>query len=354
MRHPRGPWRLLVLPLSDAEQRQYGKRLHVFGLPWKSHSLRASRGKKILSELRIACFLPAATEMVCDLGLIDNLVGVSHECDYPPEVKTKPVVVHCSLDLASLNLDQIDKAVSERVRAGQSVYAVDEVAIKKAAPNLIVTQDLCQVCAPSGNEATQALKSLVPQPDFLWQTPHSLETVLNDLILLGEKTGTRAKAERLAQQAMQRVSKIATKTEDLAPIKVFFMEWVDPIYCGGHWIPEMIHWAGGMDEISKPNVDSIRIPWEEIVRFNPEVLIVSPCGYGTQLSLQQAERLKALPDWKDLMAVKNNRVYAVDGNSYFARPGLRLVDGVEILAHLIHPELFPEKGPTGAFAQVPV
>lgn len=290
--------------------------------------------------------------MVCALGLTNSLVGVSHECDYPPQVKEKPVVVRCAMDLSSLNLDQIDKAVSERVGQGQSVYAVDEAALRKAAPNLIITQDLCQVCAPSGTEATQVFKTLLPQPDILWQTPHSFEDVLNDIILLGERTGTRDKAEKLAQQMMQRRVKVSVATESLTPVRVFFMEWVDPIYCGGHWIPEMLNWAGGKDILSKPNVDSVRIAWEEVVKWNPEVLIVSPCGYATKDSLKQAELLKSRPGWKELKAVQRGRVFAVDGNSYFARPSLRLADGVELLAHLLHPELFTWKGPADAFAKV--
>ena len=307
-----------------------------------------------MKQLRIASFFPSATEMVCDLGLCDLLVGVSHECDYPPEVKAKPVVVHCAMDLASLNLEQIDKAVSERVGQGGSVYAVDEVAIRRASPNLIVSQDLCQVCAPSGNEATQVLKSLVSKPEILWQTPHSFEDVLKDLLALGEKTGTEEKAGQLVKEARQRIEKVKAATAGLPEVKVFFMEWVDPVYCGGHWVPEMIGWAGGADEISKPNVDSVRIPWEEVVRYNPDVLVVSPCGFGTQDALKQAEQLESRPGWKGLSAVQKGRVFAVDGNSYFARPGLRLVTGVEILAHLFHPGSWAWKGPSNAFAPVPL
>ena len=242
-----------------------------------------------MNDLRIACFLPAATEMVCALGLTDKLVGISHECDYPPEVKGKPVVVRCAMDLASLNLDQIDKAVSERVGQGGSVYAVDEAAIRKVSPNLIVTQDLCQVCAPSGNEATQVLRSLVPTPNILWQAPHSFEDVLSDLLALGERTGTREKAGKLVEVARQRVAKVKKTVQVLPPVKVFFMEWVDPIYCGGHWVPEMMNWAGGVDEISKSGVDSVRIPWEDVRSFNPEVLVVAPCGFGASEALKQAE-----------------------------------------------------------------
>lgn len=309
--------------------------------------------KEFMKELRIASFLPSATEMVCALGLTDQLVGVSHECDFPPEVKGKTVVVRCAMDLASLNLTQIDKAVTERVAQGGSVYAVDEAAIRAVSPNLILTQDLCQVCAPSGNEATQALKSLNPKPEFISQTPHSLEDVYKDLLALGEKTGTRDKAEQLIHETRHRIERVRVLTAPLPKVKVFFMEWVDPIFCGGHWVPELIGWAGGVDDISKPNVDSVRIAWEEVLRLNPEVLVVSPCGYGTKDAVKQAEQLKSRPGWKDLAAVKKGRVYAVDANAYFARPGLRLALGLEILAHLLHPEACAWGGPVEAFAPVP-
>lgn len=301
--------------------------------------------------LRIASFLPAATEMVCALGLEENLVGVSHECGYPPQVKSKPIVVKCAMDLASLNLSQIDRAVSERVGQGGSVYAVDEAAIRQAAPTLIITQDLCQVCAPSGNEATQVLKSLDPKPDFLWQAPHSFADMLGDLKALGEKTGTADRAQRLAVSLRERVERIASRTKNLPPVKVFFMEWVDPIYCGGHWVPEMLRWAGGVDAISKAGVDSVRIAWEEVKRLDPEVLLVSPCGFGAKEALGQVERLESLPGWQGLQAVEKGKVYALDANSFFACPGPRLADGVELLAHLLHPELFAWKGPAGAFIQ---
>jgi len=304
--------------------------------------------------LRIASFLPAATEMVCALGLVDNLVGVSHECDYPPEVKGKPVVVKCAMDLASLNLEQIDKAVSERVGQGGSVYAVDEAAIREASPTLVVTQDLCQVCAPSGNEATQVLRSLVPPPEFLWQIPHTYEDMLKDLLALGEKTGTSDVAKKLVQEMRGRVEVINAFTQKLTPTRVFFMEWVDPLYCGGHWVPEMIEWAGGKDGVAQPGVDSVRIGWDRLLKWDPEVVIVAPCGFGTKRALEQAELLKSKPGWDQLAAVQAGRVYAVDANSYFARPGPRLADGVQLLAHLIHPELFSWQGPADAFAKVPL
>jgi iron complex transport system substrate-binding protein len=318
----------------------------------QGHPFFRRGGKQALTDVRIASFLPAATEMVCALGLADKLIGVSHECDYPPEAKGKPVVVRCVLDLASLSLEEVDRAVSRQLGEGKSLYAVDEKVLQALSPTLIVTQDLCQVCAPSGNEAVQVFKTLVPKPEILWQTPHSFEDVLNDLLSLGEKTGTRDKALELTGKMRKKVETVASLTAKMEPLRVFFMEWADPVYCGGHWIPEMLKWAGGKDSISKPGADSIRIPWDDVVQLDPEVLVIAPCGFKAQAAWDQAETLKSKPGWSRLAAVQKGRVFAVDANSYFARPGPRLAEGVELLAHLLHPELFQWNGPADAFKAV--
>lgn len=306
------------------------------------------------SQQRIASFLPSATEMICELGLYDNLVAVSHECNYPPQVKEKTVVVKSAVDYASMTLDEVDKTVSERVSQGKSLYVLDEKALQTLAPTLIVSQDLCKLCAASGNEVTQVLKSLKPKPEILWQTPHSLEDVLSDFLALGEKTGTEAKAQERVREARQRIEKVKALTEGLPKVRAFFMEWVDPIYCGGHWIPEMIGWAGGTDPIARPGVDSVRTAWEDVTAYDPDVLVVAPCGFDTKQAAQQVEQLKLRPGWKNLSAVKKNQVFAAAANAYFARPGLRLVTGVEILASLFHPEACPWNGPADAFAHIPL
>lgn len=303
-------------------------------------------------NFRIASFLPAATEMACALGLIKDLVGVSHECDFPPEVKQKPVVVRCAMDLSSLNLKEIDKAVSSRIGQGQSVYALDEKALQEAAPDLILTQDLCQVCAPSGNEASQVLQAMTPKPEILFQTPHSFEDILKDLLALGDRTGTRARAEELVENARKRIDQVVSITMKLPLVKVFFMEWVDPVYCGGHWVPEMLQWAGGKDDFGRPGADSVRVDWQEVTRYDPDVLFISPCGFNAEAARDQASALRSRPGWEGLSAVKNGRVFALDGNSYFARPALRLVEGVELLTHLIHPESIAWKGPANGFLKV--
>ncbi len=303
-----------------------------------------------MTELRIASFLPAATEMVYALGLGNQLVGRSHECDYPPEAVQKPVVVKCAMDLEKLGLAEIDVAVSERVGRGESVYAVDEAMIRATAPNLIITQDLCHVCAPSGNEITKVLASLSPKPEILWQTPHSFQDVLDAVVELGIKTGHEAKARQLVREAQAKVDSITLKTAALAyRPRVFFLEWVDPVYCGGHWIPSMIKWAGGRDDLAVSGADSVRMSWNDVLKWDPEFLVVAPCGFRTEQAWEQIRILKQKPGWSSITAVREGKVFAVNANAYFAKPGLRLAEGVELLAHLIHPELFSWSGPGDAF-----
>jgi len=305
-------------------------------------------------DLRIASFLPAATEMLCLLGLGDQVVGVTHECDYPPQVQTKPVLVDCALDLSGMTTRQIDDVVTARIRSGQSLYAVDEAKLRQAAPTLLITQNLCQVCGPSGNEVSQVLKTLSPAPDILWQTPKTFEEVLDAVHELGRRTGRLDAARDWVAAARERVARIAAQSaRHPRKTRVAFLEWVDPIYCGGHWIPQMLDWAGGHDRNSKPGTDSVRIPWEQVVESQPEVIIVSPCGFKTDKALEQAITLLDRPGWNDLPAVQQGKVFAVDANAYCARPGPRLVDGVELLAHLVHPDDVAWTGPADAYRHVP-
>jgi iron complex transport system substrate-binding protein len=306
-----------------------------------------------MKDLRIASFLPAATEMVYQLGLGEQLVGVTHECDYPPRAKTKPVLVDCALDLLGMTPEQIDEAVTLRMRSGKSLYKVDEEKLRQAAPNLLITQNLCQVCGPAGNEVSQVLKTLSPVPEILWQTPKSFEEILDAYQELGRRTGCLEAAREWIMAAREKIKNIAAKSAKYQrKTRVTFVEWVDPIYCGGHWIPQMLDWAGAEDRNSRNGTDSVRIPWQSVQEYQPEVIIVSPCGFNMEKALEQSKRLVERPGWNDLPAVKQGKVFAVDANSYFARPGPRIVEGVELLAHLIHPEDFDWTGPAEAFRQV--
>jgi iron complex transport system substrate-binding protein len=305
-----------------------------------------------MSKLRIASFLPSATEMICALGLFNQLIAISHECNYPLEVKQKPVVVKNAINYSSLTPTEIDQIVSQRIAEGQSLYLLDEKKLKSLAPTLIVSQELCKLCAVSGNEISKILKTLSPVPEILWQTPHSLEEVFDDLLILGEKTGTLSHAQTLVHHAQNRIKKIKTAVANKSKVRAFFIEWIDPIYCGGHWIHSLIDWAGGEDALAQPGKDSIRTPFKKVLDYDPDFIIVAPCGYDTYQSLQQAELLKALPEWNTLSAVKKKQVWVTASNAYFARPGLRLITGLEILAHLFHPDVIPWSGPIDAFALV--
>ncbi len=299
---------------------------------------------------QIVSFLPSATEMVCALGLSDRLVGITHECDYPPEVRGKPVVVRCAVPLEGRTPQEIDTIVRGRLREGSSLYAVDERLLRALSPDLIVAQDLCEVCAPSGNDVTQVLKSLPNPPEILYMTPKCIDDIFDNLRELGNRTGCAAEAEKLIASGRDRLSTIKRNSRSSPDCpRAFCMEWVDPIYCSGHWVPEMVELAGGIDALSHKGTDSSRVSWEEVRDWAPEVLIVSPCGCHLAEAFDQTSRLARLPGWDELPAVRKGRVYVVDASSYFARPGPRIVDGVALLAHLIHPELFAWNGPSDAY-----
>ncbi len=302
---------------------------------------------------QIVSFLPSATEIACALGLSEQLVGVTHECDYPPEILGKPVVVRSALPIEQMSQLEIDKAVAERMRAGQSLYEVDEQLLQRLAPDLILTQDLCQVCAPSGSEITQALNLLPKKPQVLWLTPMSIEEIFSNVSELGEVTGRGKQAAAVIANGRGRLEQVAEKTRSVSQRpRVFCMEWIDPVYCGGHWVPEMVRIAGGIDALSVEAGDSVRIDWNDVLQWAPEVMIITPCGFDLDKTVKQANELLPLPGWSNLPAVKEGRVFAVDANSYFARPGPRVVDGTELLAHLIHPELFSWSGPANAYQQL--
>lgn len=294
--------------------------------------------------LRIVSFLPSATEIACALGLADSIVGITHECDYPPEVKSKPAVVRNVLPIETMSQGEIDRAVAERMREGKSLYQIDEQLLRKLDPDLILTQDLCQVCAPSGNEVSQVIKALAKTPRILWLTPKSLHEIFDNIRDLGAATDRTNEAEELVNTCLARLDNLTRRTQTVSHRpRVFCMEWLDPVYASGHWVPELVEIAGGVDELGRKRGESVRVSWDEIVRWAPEVLIIMPCGFNLQQTMKQISdvfgRQTASPFF-DLPAVRNNRVYAVDANSYFARPGPRVVEGAELLAQLIHPELF--------------
>lgn len=275
---------------------------------------------------RIVSFLPAGTEIVHALGAGADLVGRSHECDYPDSVRALPVVSKPTIELDGLSQSEIDAAVSGRLAAGESLYVVDENLLRDLAPDVILTQDLCQVCAPSGNELTRALKSLPSNPTVVYLTPRTLAEIDDDIIAVGEAIGRTSEARALVAHNHERVERVRASTRAIARRpRVAFLEWTEPLFCAGHWVPEMIEIAGGNDQLGRPGADSVRMSWDDVHAWAPEIVIVAPCGYH----LAQAERMA-----RDLPPIPGARVYPVDANAFFARPGPRYVEGIELLAKI--------------------
>ncbi len=280
---------------------------------------------------RIVSFLPAATEIACALGAGDDLVGRSHECDYPPEVQRLPVVSRPALPIDTMNQGDIDAAVSSQLASGESLYRVDEVLLRELAPDVVLTQDLCQVCAPSGTELSRALRELTSKPEVLWLTPRTIAEVEQNVRDIARVTGREREGDTLIESNRARIDAVRRSVDGVEPRRVVFLEWTDPVFCGGHWVPEMVTLAGGFDPLGQPGGDSRRMSWEDVVAAQPDILIVAPCGYGLSASLDAARSIPEIP---------GTSVFAVDANAYFARPGPRLAEGIELLAHLFHPESF--------------
>jgi iron complex transport system substrate-binding protein len=290
---------------------------------------------------RIVALLPAATEMVYALGIGEALVGVSHECDFPAQARGLPVVSRPAVDLEGLTLEAIDRAIGERVARGESVYSIDETLLRELQPDLIVTQNLCQVCAPSGNELSVALRALRRQPDVLFMSPSSIADIERNVLDLGEATGTLPAARALVSRGRERMAAVHQGLRGAPLRRVFVAEWIDPLFCCGHWVAEMVELAGGADVLGRKGRDSARVAWDDVRRAAAEVVVASPCGFHLDAAVEQAQRLALLPGFAELPAARSRDVYAVDADAYFVRPGPRVVDGIELLASLLHPGRFP-------------
>ena len=277
--------------------------------------------------MRIVSFLAAGTEIAHAVGAGDELLGRSHECDFPKGVERLPIVSRPALDLSGLSQAEIDAAVSGHMQTGESLYVVDEALLRDLAPDVILTQDLCHVCAPSGNELTRALKSLPKQPELLFLTPRTLAEIDENIITVGRVTGHEAQARAVVERNHERLEQVRARTRGRPKRRVTFLEWTDPPFCAGPWVPEMLDIAGGHDPRGRPGADSVRVSWDDIRATNPEIVIVAPCGFG----LPEAERMAS-----ELPPISGVRVEPVDANAYFARPGPRYAEGVGVLASLFH------------------
>ncbi len=302
--------------------------------------------------MRICSLIPSATEMVFALGMGDSLVGVSHECDYPAQVIRLPRVTRSRIP-AGLSSREIDRVVSSTLETTGSLYELDMELLEKLQPDLILTQKLCSVCAVSYDVVQEAVSSLKSHPQILSLEPTSLAEILGDIRTLGKAIGCETAAEKLIASLELRIDAVRRKTKDVSSRpRVFCMEWVDPPYCGGHWMKELVEIAGGRDDLSNPYRPSYRMNWDRVLEYSPEIIVLTCCGFHLERCCQEGEILVRFEGVHELPAAKTGRIFATDGTSYFSRSGPRIVDSLELLAHFFHPELFDAPPLPGAFVRL--
>jgi len=288
---------------------------------------------------RIVSLLPSATEIICALGLEDRLVGVTHECDYPRSVLRLPKVTK-TLIPTDASSSEIDALVRDRMGAQSALYALDMDALEKLQPDLIVTQALCDVCAVAEEEVKSAACKLSSMPGVLNLEPETLDEMLLCIRQVGVVTANEARALAVIESLWGRVAAVVARSQRVAHRpRVALLEWLDPPFSTGHWNPELVQLAGGIDGLGTRGEKSRMLRWEQVIAWQPEVVLISCCGFTTERTMQEVGVLQGVPNWEEVPAVRDGRVYVTDGSSYFSRPGPRLVDSLELLAHVIHPDI---------------
>jgi iron complex transport system substrate-binding protein len=301
--------------------------------------------------MRIVSLLPSATEIVFALGLGDQVVAVSHECDYPSEASNRPVLTKSAIHQRTHRSVEVDREVEQR---GGDIYEIDEKLLERLKPDLILTQELCHVCAVSYTRVKEAARVLDSDTKIVSLEPTNLEEIVDNILLVGRMTGKLGEAEKLARQMLQRINRVRVKAQTvLHRPRVFFMEWLQPLWAGGHWVPQMVDYAGGVEGLGRLGKPSHRIGWDEVVEYQPEIMVLSPCGFDTNQVMEEANMLASYHGWEKIPAFQSSRIYAVNASAYFSRSGPRVVDGLEILAHIIHPDLFPANPHPEAVRTVP-
>jgi iron complex transport system substrate-binding protein len=302
---------------------------------------------------RIVSFLPSATELLFELGAGENVVGVTHECDFPEDAKSKPRVINLVFDPQRMTSRQIDEKVSELAKNNQDLFVVDEDVLKQASPDLIIAQGTCAVCSAYTNEVNKALDILKHRPQVEVLDPHNIEDILSTVTLIAKRIGKEDQGQRLVESLKKRIEFVKNKTHKNKP-RILCIEWVDPFFTSGHWVPQMVEIAGGTNLVSTTGQHSKRMTIDEVEAADADVIIMMPCGFDTKRTIDEC--IKSLQDsqrWKNLRAVKNDMLYAVDANSYFSKPSIRTVTGIEILAKIIHPDEFSSlEVPSGSFTKI--
>jgi iron complex transport system substrate-binding protein len=290
--------------------------------------------------LRIISLLPSATEIVFALGLGEDLVGVSHECDFPEAAKFKPKMIEPAFDTRLLESEKIDRLVNDYVGRGEKLYQIRPDAFREANPDVVITQELCNVCAIGTEDVLEAVNQLGKSVTVVSLDPHSLNDIKDDVRKVAKAVGRPERAEIIVSELEDKTEEIRKQTENAQKRRVFCAEWLRPVMNAGHWVPEMVEYAGGMDLLAVRGKPSVYVEWSSLLEYDPEVIVLIPCGFTTRKTLEQAKTFFELPGVQDLSAVRNQRVYATDGHNYFSRSGTRIFDGIGILAQMIHPELF--------------
>ncbi|HEY8869301.1 MAG TPA: cobalamin-binding protein [Candidatus Limnocylindrales bacterium] len=304
--------------------------------------------------MRIVSLLPSATEIVCAIGLGDDLVGVTHECDWPPEVAGKPVVTRSTHDLAAAGSREIHNLVTAAIHGGSSLYELDEAALEALKPDLILTQELCKVCAVSYREVNEVARAIDADITVVSLEPTSIEGILNSISTVGAMTESEDAALDLVENLRGRlgaVEKVVQERRDagIRSPRVIGVEWLDPPFTTGHWVPEQIQRAGGWEVLGEAGKPSVETRWSAVVDLEPEMLVLMPCGYHLAETLADWERTPRPMAWREIEAVRRGQVFAVDGSAYFSRPGPRVIDGIELLAEIFDPDAFVDAAPPGSW-----
>jgi len=308
--------------------------------------------------MRIVSLLPSATEIVCALGLSRQLVGVTHECDWPPQAVGKPVMTRPVI-AAGLTSATIDRHVRAAVAAGSPPYDLDEGALRRARPDLILTQSLCAVCAPSRDTVEEVARSIGPDVTVVSLDPTSLEGIFNSISTVAAMTETERRPIALLGRLRGRLRRIEERVERSRaaghqPLRVIGLEWLDPPMVVGHWVPEQIRRAGGWDLLGREGEPSVRTTWRQIRDLEPDMLLLMPCGFDLAGTVRELGRMRRPTFWSEIVAVERQNVIALDGSAYFSRPGPRVVDGIAMLAEIFDPSRFVDASPPMSWEPVPV
>ncbi len=292
---------------------------------------------------RIVSLLPAATEIAAAIGLMDQIVGVSHECDFPKEANQRPRVTHCPVHNGGLTSREVDEWVRGALREEGTIYVIDEPLLRELRPDVILTQKLCDVCAVGYGTVARLAQTLPGPPQVVNLEPSSLSDIFDDIRRVAEVCDVPDTADKIITQLLNRVEVVRRRANAIVHRpRCFLMEWIDPPFCSGHWGPELVEIAGGYDPLGRKHQPSAQIEWQEVVHAQPEIIVLALCGYDIDRTRRDYEVLRRFPEFDSLPAARRDQIYLVNASAYFARPGPRIVDSLEILAGILHQEEFPD------------